>query len=393
MYSVLGFSKDTLHWKKYLWAAVLFVFVLTYSYHPEGNSDLTRYVEWIKMAKSSSYFGYVEFMDDGLYVTNFLFWLAGHLEMPYLVPAFTTAVVYAITLYITCDFAERNQLQKWIPYVLILQVLMLPYVTIINNVRNIFAFAIVILAVYRDVYLNKRNVTTLLLYIVPIFVHKTSFVLILLRLLSILAGRYLVLSLVIALLIPTFLNFLLPYIPQISSLGTVGKIIGDALLTAYRSMTSTSDWAMTVMTGKYYLANRYFSYLMSGILFVITSISLTKLKRKESNPIRKYLYFLSLIYIITIATYVFRTPVYWRFFAIVIVASGPILILLLKDMRLKKVSTKQIWYVFLVAGLFFVALQFYGTIQNVDYKDWTTSVILNPLFNIIREFVWAIFRF
>ncbi|HFI0019737.1 TPA: EpsG family protein [Streptococcus suis] len=391
-YSLLGFSKDTKNWKRYFLTALLFVFVVSYNYHPAGNSDLVRYVEWIKIGKKLSLLSYIDFMGDGLYVSNFLFWLAGQLEMPYLVPAFTTTVVYAVTIYITCDFAEKNNLQSVIPYVLIVQVLLLPYVTIINNVRNVFAFSLVIYAAYRDIYLKKRNIQTYLLYFLPVFVHKTSFVLIAIRLLSIVVGKYMLLSLVVAFLIPTILTVSVPYISTIASFGTIGKIVGQALLTGYNAMNSTTAWAITVMTGKYYLLNRYFSYFMSGLFLLIGSSNFKKINFKDNIYAKRYIYFFSLICVITIATNVFRTPVYWRFFAAVVIATGPILLLLLKEMRVFKLKTSQIWLILLGFGLFFLALQFYGTTHEIDYKDWLLSIIFNPMLNIFRELIFSIIR-
>ncbi|HEM3690250.1 TPA: EpsG family protein [Streptococcus suis] len=391
LYSLLGFARDTRHWRKYFWATLIFVFVLSYNYHPVGNSDLSRYIEWIQISKNYSLFSYIEFMGDNLYVTNFLFWLAGHLEMPYLVPALTTTVVYAVTIYITCDFAERNHLLSLIPYVLVIQILLLPYITIINNVRNVFAFSLVIFAVYRDLYQKKRNLFTYLSYIISMFVHKTSLVIIGIRLLAILAGKYTILSLVIAFLIPTILSASFPYIPTISSYGSLGKILGDALLTGYRSMVSTSTWAITVMTGKYYLINRYFSYFMSGIFLLIGSGVLKK--RNSLDNIKRYFYFLSLLSIITIATNVFRTPVYWRFFAAVVIASGPILVMMLKEKKIWQIKTIQIWFAILTLSLFFLVLQIYGTTHEVNYLDWIFSVVLNPVIRIFTELVFAIFRF
>ena len=90
-------------------------------------------------------------------------------------------IVYGVAFYITCDVAEEYNAQSTIPAVIAIQGCMLPFFSIISNVRNVTAFSLIVLAVYLDTVKKKRNPVVLILYILPVFIHSSAIILVLLR--------------------------------------------------------------------------------------------------------------------------------------------------------------------------------------------------------------------
>ena len=373
-YSLFGFYKDVRHWRRYFVFGVLVVFTIAYNYIPVGHPDLVRYLADISKAEHYSLIRYVELLGDGLIVKNVVFWFAGKLGIPHLVPALSATIVYGVTVYISYDYAERRGLLKNAFWVLIIQCMMLPFVGIVNNVRNVCAFALICLAIYRETVQKRINFVTIALYILPCFMHKTGFFIIVVRLLSALMGRYMVVAIIASISMPIIVEFLYKYYRFFERFGLIGSFISRSILTAYRSMVSTSTWANTVMSSRYHLTNRYID-LAVCVLMIIISLLLSK---KKQLVYSRYMYFCQLMCVITLGTNVFRTPVYWRFFSAVIIAGGPIICLAISNLQ-KNRHRENLWYMFIpLSAVLILFLNLYGYKENISYADLIINSLINP---------------
>ena len=386
IYGVLGMYSNSHNWRKYFICIISVVFVVAYNYNPVGHPDLTRYFVQIETAKQYDFMQYNNWMGDSLFVKNLFFWAVGKLQMPKLVPAITTTIVYGCSFYITCDFAEREGLINIIFETIVLQFCLLPFVFIVNNVRNVAAFALISLAVYRDLVQKKKNIVTLLLYILPCFLHKTGFVAILIRVLSLYIGRYLFVLLFVAAMLPTIVRYLFKYYLFFAKFGPVGILISKSILTAYRATISTSDWAITSMNSRVSITTKYIDYIICVLLIVIVL-----LLNKESNlKSRNYLNYVKSVAVITIATNIFRTPVYWRFFALAIISAGPAILIATAKAFSKEKYFRIIYLLLIAFAMAFFGINIYGSRVNIDYIDLVTSFMLNPFVFIIAKFFYNI---
>ena len=378
--------KTPWNWRKVFPFLVVSVFTIAYNYTPINASDLSRYLSSIEQAGTMSFLDYLSFTNNGLLVQEFVFWLAGSLGMPHLVPGLSTAIVYGIAIYITCDYAERIDQTDAVPKILLYQLCSLPFISICNNVRNICAFAIITLAVYRDCVQKKRNLLTIGLYLLPVFMHKSGFLLLFIRLLMMVSGRFFIVTALFTLLIPTILNLLMLYQIQIMRFGVIGRLIATTIRTAYLSLTTTSDWANTVMTSRYHLMNRYMAIVVCAIFIFLILRSVSQLRDN------RFVMYVLYICILTIACNVFRTPVYWRFFAVVNISCGVLILLCFRSGVKTKKKSLNIIYQLLLMGFAFILLllQLYGSRAEADWMNLMMEVFIHPFALIAFRFVYAI---
>ncbi|MBR0212718.1 MAG: EpsG family protein, partial [Alphaproteobacteria bacterium] len=162
------------------------LFIGAYVFEPPPRNyindlDLAVYLPMIEDFGKLSLIEAFQKYNDGLYARDFIFWFFGTIQAPHMIPAITTSTVYAVAFYITCDTAARYNSERYIPIIVLFQISMLPYFTIVNNVRNVFSLALVVLAVYLDLVRKKSFLFVFFCYIFGCLMHLSTAVLIVFR--------------------------------------------------------------------------------------------------------------------------------------------------------------------------------------------------------------------
>lgn len=304
------------NWKFFLVLFIYSVFVFSYIITPAYENDLTRYFQIIDSIRNLSLGGAAAKMNDGLPVENLLFWIVARIGDNHLLPAVSTSVVYGITAYVTLDYAQNEGFLEDAWLVLLLQVLQYSFFSITNNVRNVFTFSIVVLAVYRDLYKKKKDVLTILLYLLPCFMHKTGAVILMLRIMVRFVKKALPLVIGIILFLPSVIIFLYSNRSRITMGGVVGRLLRKIVSSAYNYLSGTTDYADTVSgsTGQ----------ALIRMIVMLTILILGVLCYLYNNTCQSGLNtFCFLLCAVVLATNVFKTPAYWRFAAAAVIASPP----------------------------------------------------------------------
>ena len=308
-------------WKQVLPIYIYSLFVLAYCYTPleTSNADLLRYFQRIDLLREFSLSEAIEFMGDGLYVENFLFWLAARLEMPYLLPALTTSTVFGIGAYITCDLStEETSAHLW--KILLIQFIMIPFFTVANNVRNVFAFSLVILASYRELEKKKRDFWTFALYIAPIFSHKTGIVLLIIRLLIPVFQRAIPLTLGIIVGLPFLIQSSYEHINWWNRSSFLGRTFFKLIRSSYIYLVGDSAYAERVRNSLGAALTRYIVLFFFLLILILFLRMLRRKRRLSSFESMGYL-----LCVLSLACNVFDTPAYWRFAAAAALAMQPAL--------------------------------------------------------------------
>ena len=365
--SGIGIVKNPTHSTRYAIVLATTLSVLAYNYIPTGHSDLVRYFAQLEYYRKIGFIQAIN-ISDALFVKNILFWIISKINMPGLLPALSVGLVYGVSFYITSDYALRNNKKKYIWVVILIQFLCLNFVNIANNIRNVIA-----LAAYRDLEKKKVDIITVLLYFLPCFIHKIAFVMILLRLLLLITRKRIIIPALATLLIPELVNIAFKYRSFFSNFGSIGRIISDAILTAYRATISTSDWAVTVMSSKYHLLDRYLTMLIC-IAFIIILIAMVK--QQKTKLIFNFFGFVCLL---TIACNVFRTPAYWRFFTVAVCLGGPVMVEMISEKQLRKVKPIYLQAVLMLFSCILFSLHLYGGRQDISILNLFANSVLNPL--------------
>lgn len=410
--SIVGLYVCPAKWRWFLPLLVYAFFVGAYTYEPpanEINNDLLRYLPEIEKYGNLTFAQAMRRNDDFLIARDLMFWCFGKMGLPHMVPAITSATVYYVAGYISCDSAERNHAQRWIGLIVTFQIFMIPYISVINNVRNVFSFSLVILAAYYDIVKKKRNIFVLLLYTFGALMHLSTFVLVLFRVVAIFAKRYFVIIIPFPLVFSAIIMFLYSHFRVLYAIpGSIGLSIRIIVVKLYGYLTDTSSsYAVKAMNSITFKIDKLlimtamvlFLYLIFAKISVKNKIKLKTNKKKEfytfirmltSLFIRDkeiiFIVFAGLIAIMTLSCSVFALPNYWRCSAGFITASGVLLVICLKR------SCSQPFHINCVlVGLLCIApmellIQLWKY-RLYDFMGWITDFCSFNIISIISDYL------
>ncbi len=395
LYSIIGLLKTPNKWKIYLVLIAISISVVAFNYNPTVEGDLTRYMKWadecskLKFSQVSAYFREGSNFDSNLVVTITFFWIMGKIHFLHGIPMITTTVAYLIAFYITGDFLEREGRSNLIKWIYLFQFCMIPFVSVINNVRNIVAFSLIVLAVYLDVYRKKRNIFVLILYIVPLFIHSSAAILIFLRVCLILPRKIKCFFLALVFAFPTVITYLYAHVSTIPHIGNVTALIVGLINKGYTYLTDTnsSKWAQQVSNSTFQQINK--AVMLAFCLIVVVSV-LGGFVKNESNNLNKYCEFIALVAIYSLACGWITTPQYWRFTFAVVVGISPILCSFIDMSHYSYRTTFVIVLFVFIFALTGLILQLWNNRISVDYVDWFENVIINNFYVILLEFFKSI---
>lgn len=160
--------------------------ILSYFWIPTEEHDLYRY--YIILDKLN-YFNKEDVLklifERGEIITMGYFWIISQLGNYQLLQFFPTFIFYIIFSYIILDYSKLNLLdKKKIVFVFIFSFCLYKYISIVSGIRNALSFMIFVLALYFDYKKNKKSLVYKILYIIPLFIHTSSIILIVLRMFS-----------------------------------------------------------------------------------------------------------------------------------------------------------------------------------------------------------------
>ncbi len=313
-------------YKEYIFYLTYFVFVLSYSYSApyDANTDLVRYYDWAKEASNLEGETIFTYWGDGLYIYNIMLYIAGTINMIHLLPAVTTSIVYGITLYISVKFACSIDKQEYIPLVLIIQLLMMPYLEIVNNIRNIFSFSLFFLGLYID--LIKKRKIGYLFYIIPVFIHATGFLYLIIRLIMFVIKNNIKLFTIVSMIIPMiFINFINQI--NLANMVDVFDIKIYNLLLKFQRYSNRVDFEQS---GHLLL---YQSISAVLIILIVLFLSYRLYNNNSLYMYKKILAYIIILCLMSILVMVVSPTqlIYWRFYTPVFMCSGIVILLMMAN--------------------------------------------------------------
>ena len=395
--SALGIALNPKHWKSFLPLMVLSIGVLSYSYNPTVETDLTRYYQMSEMYSSMSlrqaliakFPYYVPHVDNNLWIAIVFFWLIGRMGTVHLIPMLASIIVYGIAFYISCDIAEDYSCTQFIPYILLFQFCALPYVSILNNIRNVSAFALFVLAVYLDLVKRKRNIGVLLLYILPAFIHASVIVLIILRLITKISKKIRnILLLVIFLRFFYISIFIYNNFAFLKAKSGIGSMIWNAIFSAnwYLTQMGNDEWANHVKNSTFQQINRLYFIIIAIIVLLLIVTRSFHVEDKYDD----FINFMFLLSVMTLAFAWFVNGHLWRLCSalMMIIAAIAIPLIMNHNNMLGSVVINISWLI-MILGL---ALQLWANKTSVNYLNWGENFLLNNIYVIIFETIRGLLR-
>ena len=145
IFVIFGLYKDRKNVTHYSVMIALFFASLAYWFIPDHEMDLTRYFLQLSVFKN---FSWTEFINtiipkNTLYLQNLLFYVIAKTGNFHLLPAVVIFITYFLTIYMVTDYSNRKEIKsKKMVRVIIFIICVLPFPSLVSNIRNILSFVI-----------------------------------------------------------------------------------------------------------------------------------------------------------------------------------------------------------------------------------------------------------
>lgn len=383
MMAWIGLYKDPKHASRYAWLYIYGIFIVSYCFVPDHTLDVSRYWEQIDLLRGFTLSEVIAFLKDGLLIENFIFWCFSKVDIPHLLPALSTTIVYGVSIYIIVDVCKRYKGYNALFYAVLFQTLLFPYLSIEANVRNICTFAIGTFAAYRELVQKKRDLITLAGYILPFFMHKTGIIIFIVRLLVIVFKKAVVPAVSIVVLLPSIITLAYNNVNIITIPGSIGIVLRKLIVSSNNYLIGGSDYAERLAQGHAYIIK----YSTMAVIIVQAILLYRYYKEHLDDDLLELAVFTFLLTMVSLATSVFDTPAYWRFAMAGNISFGAFLIYYFGagqvDFKIKGVYFKA--GMLILAGVRFV-LEAYRSIPRTDIRATFELLATTNLYTILITF-------
>ena len=382
MTSFGGFVLTPKRSRKILIIYTLGVSLLAYCYLPIGTTDLYRYLNIIETCGTMSLTEAIKWCGDGLYISNFVFWLAGSIKMPTIATMISVGVVYGVSAYIAIDSAELFLINRKTFALIMYDFAILHFFYLANNMRNVCAFSLAVLAAYRECIKGKKDILTWILYIMPCFIHRTGVIIIFIRLLVIVAKKSIAICILAAVMLPSIIVWIynhLNYIPV-----EWGRRF---IQSGYAYTNTTSKWARIVQNSGYQRANK----LVWGILLVLMIIVGHYIyKYIEKN---NFVLFSELLGVLSLTVLlIVRDDTYWRFSSAAAISFTYAFAILIKRYNSLNLFFKVIISLFVIVCVGEELLQIWFDRYMVNWGSIFSDAMLTNFFVVLGKVFLGIAR-
>ena len=283
-FSLLGYiSKNKVQRVLGLFFLALFMGLMAMCFRdPKTDPDIVRYIAAVKDYANVSFFrAFNHGSYENLYVIDIWFWIIAKTGNYQLIAGTSVFFTYLISLYVLQDYAHSKSFNlRQRVYTLFLLMGLMNFCFSVNALRSELAFAMILLAVYRELYQKRRSVWTYFLYVLPIFMHFAAILLVLIRFIVSTKKRYVKIILMMLLLAPLVVETLVGIVDMLlSQLAVISYTQAFLKRTLMYFNWDTGGWATVVKDSGYYLLNKVFSYSV----LVMMALAFWNIKRSKKG--------------------------------------------------------------------------------------------------------------
>lgn len=401
---IIGIYKDYNKWKYYILCIALGMASIAYCYIPKGDPDIVRYWDFVESLKNYSFIKALNTTmhgDGNLYVYTAFAWICAQIGDVHLLPACSVFIVYYVGFYITCQVGKDIKAKKTTVIVYIIFIMLaLNFYGVVNNVRNICAFALISMAIFREMYQKKYDIWSALLYILPLFIHTSAILLILLRLVVYFSVKIRVILLVWVVNIMMLIDFAFNLFTSIGTNNFVISLIRSMVFKAHFYFhNTTSEWGKIVMNSLSYRIDRYLNITFACIICIFLLWSqkdelmskyryrnvirnVNTVSKKRLELFNNYVFFMAMA---TIGCLQMIMPEYWRFYSTtVLTASVPFLIMANSKFRYKRIISYVIFPGVLINSIIVLRFLLYSDRFSLLVMPFFSSPLVITIRNILK---------
>lgn len=390
IFVILGFKNDRKNYIHYSIMLSLLFAALAYWFIPSHEMDLTRYFDILNIYSNMTWNEFVDYrlMNNILVIQELIFYIIAQSNNFYLLPALSVFIVYFVSFYQISDYAIRMEISsKQLYTALLVTILILPFPTIVSNVRNVMAFALFSLAVYRDLIQNKRNSLTILLYVIPCFIHISTLALVIIRITT----KFIKLNRKRSLIVygvTIFGVFLFSSFAKIAS-GTIlynNPIISSFISKAdYYINDVSSEYALHLQNSVFFQLQKF--YFVAVVLFflLLAFLLIKRIDKRNSIELKNnFLLYLLLTCFVVIGTVPIILTVYMRF-VIPVIMMFYFLYFSLNKYNLNSSMKLLLNFVLFIITIGGIVQQVALLVQLTNIENMITSVIIRSMFNMFIQ--------
>lgn len=357
--------------------------VIGYCSVPIREIDITRYFQMIDNLRGMALHEAMAGNGNGLVVTTFWFWLVSKIGDNNILPFMSMTTIYSILCYIVVDSLKERK--KAIKYLLLLLVLRLPFYSVYSNVRNVSAFALLALALYRDLIKNKRGIITITLYIVPCFIHMTGFLIVLLRLFLPFIRKFPIFSIASTLGIPAVSILVYTKFRSLPIPGGIGSIVNRAIWKAYTSTMADSEYAQITQGHLSFLASRLVTISLLICFLILIILYIRRMKR-----VSDFLLIESIVVSVALIWASLGIVKYWIMVYMASLLSPPVISEIIFQRSIKLPFRKLMLQIMILSCCMNLPLQVHRILSNFDLRLLFMNMFLNNYLTIIIKAVFGV---
>lgn len=345
------------------------------------SGDLIRYYATLDIISDYSLKEVVEYCRDGLYVENFLYWLVCRTGINGFLPAISTSVTYFVAMYITGKTASTYNEEKNIKWIIVLQLLILPFFSIVHNVRNVLAFSLGLLAIFRDGFLKKRGIFTFLLYIIPCFIHVTAILIVLLRVFLLIFREKTYFAICVLFVgLGSAIKIGYKYIQFFSFIPAIQRLIAKGY---YYFNDANTAYGQEVANSAYYNMLKLLFFIHVVIIICVVLSRRHRLRAIDSSCMFVWNRFIfCTCAAVLFACVQYTTPAYWRFYIILSCMLATVFFPFDKSKKETIFSNKYL--ILFCLGVAISLCHIYSAVSNYNLFYWIEQVMFNKELNLLR---------
>lgn len=376
--SIYGMSKESRYWKIYAFLFAYFFAAIAYNFNYIVPNDLTRYFDQVNQYTNMTLVSVFESDYNNLYVKDIIFWVIAKIGDVHLLPFLTTFVVYYVAGYISGYFIYTYNYKDYAIFQFLMIIGALELNIVINYVRNIFAFALVIMGVFRWCIEKKRNLLSVLLIISSIYVHSTAILVVLFIVLLPLMQKGQKLFFIFALFAASVIDIIYKKIDIFSE-----NILGNLIIKAHAYFHDevAIAWSAKVAVSMEYRIIKIFYLTLTAITILVFMFSLKKdNENARDKEITNFQNYIMLYGVMALSCLPIVTPAYNRFYSGFIIGSSVIMF----PIAQKRPAIAKCIYIYSFLGI----LRWTSYIYIYTYRlPYLATFITNPIYIILNNIV------
>ncbi|GEN95256.1 hypothetical protein PET01_13060 [Pediococcus ethanolidurans] len=257
-----------------------------------------------------------------------------------------------------------------------------PFSTLVNNIRNILAVSIISLAIFLDMYLKKRNMYVLLLYLIGASVHIAVIPVIVLRffigfLFSILHINFKLMAL--------NLSFLVISTYVIVKFGLIETLLSKA--NSYLSGgegTELGEWFSAADSSGIQSVNKYSAFVMLLLITITLVLFIINKEEKTSST-----FFSNELNVLLIGVFcgvfflIFRPGTTWFRYYMVFLFFIPLLFVQILKLKEKLFKNMLLFSLFFYCLLMFI-VQIYVLQSQTNIGTFVTNILGSPIWGFFK---------